>query len=48
MDPGERIDLGFQVQARYPVKGKGGVSQVYAYYTPEWQGTTVDPAVIVR
>lgn len=48
MDPGDVVDFSFQAVALYPVRGKGAVSSVYSYYTPEWRGETVSEAVIVE
>jgi hypothetical protein len=35
MAPGENISFSFDVQALYPVRGKGGASQAYSYTTPD-------------
>jgi len=45
---GETISLQFLVKATYPVKAKGAVSQVYAYYQPELKGETVGSDMLVR
>jgi CD109 antigen len=47
MAPGERLSFSFHVQALYPVRGKGGVSQAYSYYNPQWRGETLGEAVTV-
>jgi CD109 antigen len=35
MLPGDKLTFNFTVQASYPVKAKGVVSQAYSYYQPE-------------
>ncbi len=45
---GETITITFQVKATYPVKAKGAVSQVYAYYQPDLKGETVGLDMTVR
>jgi CD109 antigen len=35
MQPGDKISFNFMVQALYPVKAKGVVSQAYSYYQPQ-------------
>jgi CD109 antigen len=37
MQPEEELTLTFQTRALYPVRAQATVSQVYAYYRPEWQ-----------
>ena len=48
MDPGDTISLSFEVQALYPVRGKGGASQAYSYYNPQWKGETISDGLTVR
>ena len=47
MAPGEKLSFSFDVRALYPVRGKGGASQAYSYYNPQWQGETVSESVSV-
>ncbi len=47
MVAGERIDFSFDVQALYPVKAKGTVSEVYSYYKPEFSGETLSADILV-
>lgn len=48
MAPGETLSFIFQAVALYPVRGKGAVSSVYSYYTPDWRGETLSAAVDVQ
>jgi CD109 antigen len=48
MDPGDTISFSFQVQALYPVRGKGAASEAYSYYTPQWKGETISEGLTVR
>ena len=48
MEPGDKVNFGFQVRAKYPVKGKGAASSVYSYYTPEWRGEYIGRALDIR
>jgi CD109 antigen len=48
MAPGDKISFSFKAQALYPVRGKGAASTVYSYYTPDWRGETLSPAVDVQ
>jgi len=48
MTAGEKISFSFQVRALYPVRAKGGASQAYSYYTPQWKGETMGEAIVVR
>jgi CD109 antigen len=41
MAAGEKLSFSFDVQALYPVRGKGGASQAYSYYNPQWRGETI-------
>lgn len=45
---GETISLSFQVKATFPVKAKGAVSQVYAYYQPDLKGQTLGEDMVVH
>jgi CD109 antigen len=45
---GQTITINFQVLATYPVKAKGAVSQVYAYYQPDLKGETVGLDMTVK
>ncbi len=47
MTAGEKLSFSFDVQALYPVRGKGAASQAYSYYNPQWRGETVSEAVSV-
>ncbi len=47
MMPGETVSLEFQARARYPVRAKEVVSQVYSYYRPEHRGETLGGAMTV-
>ena len=47
MSPGERLSFAFQARAKYPVRAKEVVSQVYSYYKPEQRGETLAGAVVV-
>jgi CD109 antigen len=38
MMPGESVSFEFQARAKYPVRAKEVVSQVYSYYRPEYRG----------
>ena len=44
---GETITLEFQARAKYPVRAKEVVSQVYSYYRPEHRGETLGGAMTV-
>lgn len=48
MAPGETISFSFDVQALYPVRGKGAASQAYSYYNPQLRGETISEALTVR
>ena len=41
MMPGESVSFEFQARAKYPVRAKEVVSQVYSYYRPEYRGETM-------
>ena len=45
---GQIIIITFQVKATYPVKAKGAVSQVYAYYQPELKGEIIGVDMTVK
>ncbi len=47
MLPGETVSFGFQARAKYPVRAKEVVSQVYSYYRPEHRGETLGGAMTV-
>jgi CD109 antigen len=47
MSAGETLGFSFDVQAQYPVQGKGTTSQAYSYYRPEWRGETISEAMSV-
>ncbi len=47
MLPGDTITLEFQARAKYPVRAKEVVSQVYSYYRPEHRGETLGGAMTV-
>ena len=47
MLPGETVSFGFQAWAKYPVRAKEVVSQVYSYYRPEHRGETLGGAMTV-
>lgn len=47
MTPGEKLTFSFEVQALYPVRGKGATSQAYSYYNPQWRGETISDEVDV-
>ena len=47
MLPGERLSFEFQARAKYPVRAKEVVSQVYSYYRPEHRGETLGGAMTV-
>ena len=47
MMPGETVSLEFQARAKYPVRAKEVVSQVYSYYRPEHRGETLGGAMTV-
>ncbi len=47
MAPGDTISFSFDVQALYPVRGKGAASQAYSYYNPQWKGETISEALTV-
>ena len=45
--PGERLSFEFEARAKYPVRAKEVVSQVYSYYRPEHRGETLGGAMTV-
>ena len=47
MMPGETVSFEFEARAKYPVRAKEVVSQVYSYYRPEHRGETLGGAMIV-
>jgi len=47
MMPGDVVSFSFDVQAQYPVKAKGVVSEAYSYYNPDIRGETLGEAVVV-
>ena len=47
MMPGEAVSFQFQARAKYPVRAKEVVSQVYSYYRPEYRGETIGGAMTV-
>ena len=47
MLPGETVSFGFQARAKYPVRAKEVVSQVYSCYRPEHRGETLGGAMTV-
>ena len=47
MLPGETISFEFEARAKYPVRAKEVVSQVYSYYRPEHRGETLGGAMTV-
>ena len=47
MLPGETVSFGLQAWAKYPVRAKEVVSQVYSYYRPEHRGETLGGAMTV-
>ena len=48
MFPGDKVSFSFSVQALYPVKAKGVVSQAYSYYKPEIKGESLGESVTVN
>jgi CD109 antigen len=48
LKPGDKVAFSFDVQAQYPVKAKGTVSQVYAYYQPEISGQVLGQDMTVE
>ncbi|OFW57221.1 MAG: hypothetical protein A2133_06865 [Actinobacteria bacterium RBG_16_64_13] len=48
MNPGDTVSFSFKALALYPVRGKGGASVVYSYYTPDWRGETLSAALNVQ
>jgi hypothetical protein len=48
MAPGENISFSFDVQALYPVRGKGAASQAYSYYNPQMRGEAISEGLTVR
>ena len=48
MAPKESISFSFDVQALYPVRGKGAASQAYSYYNPEMKGETLSEGLTVQ
>ena len=47
MSPGEQLRYSFQARAKYPVRAKEVVSQVYSYYKPEQRGEVLTGALVV-
>ena len=47
MSAGEQLRFAFQARAKYPVRAKEVVSQVYSYYQPEQRGETLAGALVV-
>jgi CD109 antigen len=47
LKPGDRLSFSFMVQALYPVKAKGVVSQAYSYYQPQLKGESLGQDVTV-
>ena len=47
MSPGEQLRFTFQAKAKYPVRAKEVVSQVYSYYKPEQRGEALGGAIVV-
>ena len=47
MLPGETVSFEFEARAKYPVRAKEVVSQVYSYYRPEHRGETLGGAMTV-
>ena len=47
MMPGETVSFEFEARAKYPVRAKEVVSQVYSYYRPEHRGETLGGAMTV-
>ncbi|MGN6809988.1 MAG: alpha-2-macroglobulin family protein, partial [Thermomicrobiales bacterium] len=47
MQPDELLTLTFQARALYPVRAQATVSQVYAYYRPDWRGESLGARLIV-
>ena len=47
MSAGEQLRFEFQAKAKYPVRAKEVVSQVYSYYKPEQRGETLAGALTV-
>jgi CD109 antigen len=47
MAAGETISFSFEVQALFPVRGKGTASEAYSYYNPEWKGETIGEGLTV-
>ena len=47
MMPAETVSFEFQARAKYPVRAKEVVSQVYSYYRPEYRGETLGGAMTV-
>ena len=48
MSPGEQLRYSFQARAKYPVRAKEVVSQVYSYYKPEQRGEALGGALVVE
>jgi CD109 antigen len=48
MAPAEAVSFSFEVQALYPVRGKGGASEAYSYYNPQWNGETISEGLTVE
>ncbi len=47
MMPGETVSFEFQARAKYPVRAKEVLSEVYSYYRPEHRGETLAGALTV-
>ncbi len=47
LQAGQTLTFAFQARAKYPVRAKEVVSQVYSYYRPEQRGETLGGALIV-
>ena len=47
MSPRELLRYSFQARAKYPVRAKEVVSQVYSYYKPEQRGEALGGAIMV-
>ena len=48
LTPGDMVNFSFDVQAQYPVKAKGTVSQAYSYYQPEISSTVLGQDMTVN
>ena len=47
LQAGQTVSFAFQARAKYPVRAKEVVSQVYSYYRPEQRGETLGGALTV-